>query len=63
MPTITPIVTQSDPEILAALARLEQSIISVRSHARVMHNWGFDRDTRKIVPHLIQTIDIYGFQN
>jgi len=36
--SITPIVTQSDPEMLAALARLEQSMISVRSNARVMHN-------------------------
>ncbi len=24
---------------------------------------GFDRDTCKFVPHLFETIDIYGFQN
>ena len=35
---VTPIVTQTDPEILAALEQLEQSMISVRSHTRVMHN-------------------------
>ena len=33
-----PIVTQTDPEILAALEQLEQSMISIRSHTRVMHN-------------------------
>ena len=35
---VTPIVTQTNPEILAALAQLEQFMISVRSHTRVMHN-------------------------
>lgn len=35
---ITPTVTQSDPAIALALAELEKSITSVRSHARVMHN-------------------------
>ena len=35
---ITPTVTQIDPAIASALAQLEKSITSVRSHARVMHN-------------------------
>ena len=35
---ITPTVTQIDPKIVLALAELEKSIISVRSHARVIHN-------------------------
>ena len=36
--SVTPIVTQAAPETLAALAQLEQSMVSVRSHSRVMHN-------------------------
>ena len=35
---IAPTVTQIDPRIALALAQLEKSITSVRSHARVMHN-------------------------
>ena len=35
---ITPTVTQIDPKIALALTELEQSITSVRSHARVIHN-------------------------